>query len=116
MNYFDVQNNFLTITPQKANTEKIVEAVNKYISKVDCEKMCVDISALNLIEAVKLGALCSAHHFSKYPFGELEWVVRDKETCAMLKPFSLKTVKTCINRPIIRDIKPLHFEKVVAIR
>ena len=101
MNYFEVQNNFLTISANNVKSEEIVNALNKYITRQDCERMYVDISAINMLEATKIGALCSAKHFSKYPSGELKWIVKDKETCSLLEPLTLKTVKANIKRPII---------------
>ncbi len=116
MNCFDIHNNFLTLNPYFSNVEEIIENLNKYISSYPCEKMSIDISCLNMIDAVKTGAICSTYHFSRYPFGALEWIVRDIETKNALKMLSLRTVKTSIKKPIIKNIYTSSHRKVIAFK
>lgn len=116
MNYFDIQNHFLTITPQKNDIEKIIKGINSYITEENCEKLSVDISALNMIDALKISAMCSSSHFIKYPFGNLQWIVKDVQTKSLVKSLALKTVKTTIKKPIIKDFCPIKVQKVAALR
>ena len=116
MKYFDTENNFLTVNAYNANVDEIINGLNVHISRHDCEKLSIDISILNLLDATKVGAICSIHHFAKYPFGSLEWIVKDVETKNLLKTLSMRTTKTSIKRPIIKDIAPTSKAKVVAIR
>jgi len=116
MKYFDTENNFLTVNAYNANIEEIIDSLNIHISRHDCEKLSIDISILNLLEATKVGAICSTHRFAKYPFGCIEWIVKDIETKNMLKTLSMRTTKTSIKRPIIRDFATPSKAKVVAIR
>lgn len=116
MNYLDIQNNFLTVTPYKNNVEEIIAALNEYIEVQDCAKLSIDISSLSLVDCLKAGTLCSTSHFIKYPFGAIEWIVKDIETKNLLKTLSLKTVKTTIKKPIIKDTYPVKMQKVIALR
>jgi len=116
MNYFDIENNFLTVTHYKSDVEEVISALNDYIESEDCERLSVDISALNMIDAVKTGAICSTCHFTKYPFGSLEWIVKDIETKNSLKMLSLKTVKTAVKMPIIKDFYQVERQKIIALR
>lgn len=116
MNYFDIQNNFLTITRPHSNLEEIVNGLNEYILNNECEHLGIDISVLNIIDAVNAGVSCSTSHFSKYPFGSIELIVKDLETKNLLKKLSLKTVKTNIKRPIINHFFQPVCKKIVDIR
>ena len=78
MNHFDEQNNFLNVTAVNGKTEDVVKSINRYIDRHECKKMCIDISTFNIIDAAKISAICSTKHFSKYPFGALQWVVNNK--------------------------------------
>jgi len=101
MNHFDEQNNFLNVTAVNGKTEDVVKSINKYIDRHECKKMCIDISTFNIIDAAKISAICSAKHFSKYPFGSLQWVVNNKETRSIMKPFLPLTAQTTIKHAII---------------
>lgn len=103
MNYFDIQNNFLTISTTNCEIKEIICTLNEYILNQDCEQLKIDISALNIIDAMKLGVMCSTSHFTKYPFGSVEWIVKDIETKNLLKKLSLKTVKFTIKETRIKD-------------
>ena len=116
MKYFDTENNFLTVNAYNANVDEIINGLNTHISKHDCEKMSIDISILNLLDATKVGAVCSTHHFTKYPFGSIEWIVKDIETKNTLKILSMKTTKATIKRPIVKNYISTERSKVVAIR
>jgi len=116
MKYFDTENNFLTVNAYNANVDEIIDRLNNHISRHECEKLSIDISVLNLFDATRVGAVCSTHHFSKYPFGSIEWIVKDVETKNTLKMLSMRTTKTSIKRPIIKDFVAPKRAKVVAIR
>ena len=116
MKYFDTENNFLTVNAYSANVDEIINRLNTHISKNDCEKLSIDISILNMLDATKVGAVCSTHHFTKYPFGSIEWIVKDIETKNTLKILSMRTTKATIKRPIVKNYISTERSKVVAIR
>lgn len=103
MNYFDIQNNFLTINTSNYGVKETICTLNEYILHQDCEQLKIDISSLNIIDAMKIGTMCSTSHFIKYPFGTIEWIVKDVETQNLLKNLALKTVKFTIKETRIKD-------------
>lgn len=115
MNCLDLRNNYLIVTAYENKVEEIIESIKTYISNFDCKKLKIDISALNMLDAVRISAICAAAHFSKYPLGELEWIVKDFETKNFLKPLSLRTMKTSVKRPIIKNLQPAAKNKVTAL-
>lgn len=116
MNYLNIQNNFLIVYPQKNDIKEIINSLINYIYDNDCKKMSVDISMLNMIDAIKTGTICSTYHFSKYPNGSLEWIVKDIETRNSLKTLALKTIKTSIKQPIIKNFYPIKQQKIAILR
>ena len=78
------QNNILV--PGVKNSKSTVNYINDYIDSYNCEKLCVDISFLNIIDASYVATVCSTKHFVKYPNGKISWKI------------SSNIVKECANR------------------
>ena len=116
MNYFDIQDNFLTVKPYVKDVAEITNGLTDYIVTQDCEHLSIDISKLNLVDSLRVSAVCSVYHFSKYPSGNIEWVVKDLEIRNSLKLLALKTVKVSVKKPIVVNMFPIQSRKVVALR
>ncbi len=116
MNYFDIQDNYLTITSNVSDTDNIIDEINRHIQKQNVDNLNVDISSLNMIDALKVSVGCSTAHFVKYPFGKIRWFVKDIQTRNLIKTLSLKTVEISIKKPIIKDFYATKSNKVVALR
>ena len=116
MNYFDIQNNFLTVRPYIHDIKEITNGLTNYITTQDCAHLSIDISKLNLVDSLRVSTVCSVHHFTKYPYGNIEWVVKDSEIRNSLRLLALKTVKVSVKKPIVVNMFPVQNRKVVALR
>ncbi len=72
--------------------ENVIEAVNEakdFISRYDCPNLSIDVSGLNMMDALKVCVLSSTYHYAKYcKSGKVKWFVKDsliKEQIEMLK-------------------------------
>lgn len=77
------------ITPKSVVPQVIVQDINSYIEKHSCEKMSVDISFLNVVDACFISTLCAANHFMKYPNGNITWKVSSPQVEEFNKNFEL---------------------------
>ena len=74
--------------------QSIFEAIDEakhFISHNHCPFLNVDISGLNLIDAIKVCVLSTTFHYTKYCNGKIKWLVKDttiKEQIELLKPVS----------------------------
>ncbi len=59
---------------------KELEAFKKYIKKHDCPKINLDLSALNIFDAMRFIVVSSAYHYQKYPAGKLKYKVASEDT------------------------------------
>lgn len=116
MNYLNIHNNFLTVTNCHNKPEDIITSINEYISNAECETLCVDISILGLMDAIRVGATCATAHFLKYHKGSIELIVKDIESKMALKVLGMRTLKITIKRPIIENFYLSTSPKVVALR
>lgn len=79
---------YLKVTNYKNSIFEAVNEAKHYIYTHDCKKLNIDISGLNLIDAMKVCVLSSTYHFAKYPDGKIRWFVKDeriKEQICLLK-------------------------------
>lgn len=89
----------LTILNYETNILEVVNSIKTYMTKNDCKNIDIDISKLNLIDASKLAILCSAYHFTKYPNGQIQWLVTNPELKKHIQPVVLKnTIVTVIEK------------------
>ena len=64
-----------TLTPNTTNPNEAVEFISSYIDKYHCEKMSVDISCMNILDACYVSTTCSTKHYIKYPEGKINWKI-----------------------------------------
>jgi len=64
-----------TLIPDTCNPEEAVKYINKFIETTRCEKMSVDISFMNILDACYVSTMCSALHYVKYPEGKINWKI-----------------------------------------
>ena len=75
--------------------EAITEAKD-YISRNDCKFLSIDISGLNLIDAMKVCILSSTYHFAKYNDGKIKWFVKDENTKKQIEMLNLDNIEISI--------------------
>ena len=63
------------LTPSSTNPSDVINFINSHIDTTFCEKMSVDISFMNVIDACYVSTLCSTKHFMKYPNGKISWKI-----------------------------------------
>jgi hypothetical protein len=64
-----------TIRINSVTADSAISTINKHIEEHFCESLCVDISAMNIIDACYVSTMCSTMHFIKYPQGKISWKV-----------------------------------------
>lgn len=63
------------LLPNSADPTQTVDYINSYIDEHPCEKINIDISFMNILDACYVSTLCSAKHYIKYPHGKINWKV-----------------------------------------
>ena len=63
------------LTPHSTHPQEAVDFINSYIDRYHCEKMDVDISFMNILDACYVTTMCSTKHYIKYPEGKINWKV-----------------------------------------
>lgn len=81
---------FPEITDDSVN---LVESIKNYIHDHDCPDLSMDISHLNIIDASKVTILCSTYHWTKYPDGEISWLINSPEIKELVKPLNLGNIR-----------------------
>lgn len=81
---------FPEITDDSVN---LVESIKNYIHDHDCPDLSMDISHLNIIDASKVTILCSTYHWTKYPDGEISWLINSPEIKELIKPLNLGNIR-----------------------
>lgn len=82
------QEAYLKVGNYKNNIFEAINEAKDYISRFDCPFLNIDISGLNLIDAMKVCVLASTFHYAKYCKGRIKWFVKDeriKEQIGLLK-------------------------------
>ncbi len=69
------------------NSADVVEKFRKFIEKNDCPKIEVDLSAVNIFEAVKFMVLSSTYHYQKYPQGKLRCRIQSDDVKNFVSAF-----------------------------
>lgn len=87
---------FMLLDDFKADT--VIESFNKHIKKSNCEYMSVDISFLNVMDAMKVSTLCSTNHYMKYPNGKINWYVSSPEVERFSSALNLGNSKYLIKK------------------
>lgn len=77
------------LTPNSASPADAVEYINSHIEKNSCERLSVDISFMNVIDACYVSTLCATKHFTKYPKGKISWKVSSQSVKEFNKDLEL---------------------------
>ncbi len=86
------QDLYLKIDGYERDVFEIIDNIKNYILTQECPFLVIDVSKINLIDASKIGVMCSTFHFSKYPDGNITWRVNDIETLQCIRQLKLKNV------------------------
>ena len=70
------------------NSANILEKFKRYVKTHDCPEVTLDLSSLNIFDAVKFVVLSSAYHYTKYPSGKLKYHVPSEEVKELISNFS----------------------------
>lgn len=79
----------------------IFEAINEakdYISRNNCLNLSIDISGLNMIDAIKVCVLSSTFHYAKYCGGQIKWFVKDENIKEQIELLRLDNTEVEIKR------------------
>ena len=81
--------------------DSIFEAINEakdYISRNECRLLSIDISGLNMIDAMKVCVLASTFHYAKYCGGCIKWFVRDENIKNQIEMLRLDNTEVDVKR------------------
>ena len=79
----------VVLIPNTTKAENAIEYINSYIDRTDSNKLSVDISHMNIIDACYVSTVCSAAHFIKFPNGKIDWLVSSEEVKKYTRDMSL---------------------------
>ncbi len=82
---------------KKSVFEAIFEAKD-YITRNDCKFLSIDVSGLNMIDAIKVCVLSSTYHFAKYCGGKIKWFVKDNITKNQIEQLRLDNTEVEIKK------------------
>ena len=83
------QEALLKVGNYKSSVFEAVYEAKDYISRNNCKFLSIDISGLNLIDAIKVCVLSSTFHFAKYCDGKIKWFVRDENIKSQIELLQL---------------------------
>ena len=69
------------------NSTNITEKFKKYIEKQNCSDIFIDLSGVNIFDAMKFIVLSSAYHFQKFPTGKLKCHVASDDVKTFVSSF-----------------------------
>ena len=81
--------------------DSVFEAINEakdYISRNECRLLSIDISGLNMIDAMKVCVLASTFHYAKYCGGRIKWFVRDENIKNQIELLRLDNTEVDVKR------------------
>lgn len=81
--------------------DSIFEAINEakdYISRNECRLLSIDVSGLNMIDAMKVCVLASTFHYAKYCGGRIKWFVRDENIKNQIELLRLDNTEVDVKR------------------
>ena len=84
-------------------SDNMIEKIENFLKNSSKEKINVDISNLNLIDASRMALLSSARFFAKYPDKKICWSVKDEETKRTISNLMLKNMELEIKDNTIAD-------------
>lgn len=92
------QEAFLKVGNYQCNIFEAINEAKDYISRNDCPFLSIDISGLNLIDALKVCVLSSTFHYAKYCKGKIKWFVKDERIKEQVELLKLDNVEIEIKR------------------
>ncbi len=75
------------------NSANMMDKFKRYIKTHECPEVTLDLSALNVLDAVKYALLSSAYHYGKYPSGKLKYHVPSEEIKNIISNFSMNNLE-----------------------
>ena len=81
--------NSVVLIPNTTKAANAIEYINSYIDKTVNDKLTVDISRMNVIDACYVSTVCSATHFIKFPNGKIDWFVSSEDVKKYTRDMSL---------------------------
>ena len=84
-----VSENSAVLIPNTTKAPSAIEYINSYIEKTNSDKLSVDISFMNIIDACYVSAICSAKHYIKFPNGKINWLVSSDDIKEYTRDMSL---------------------------
>lgn len=70
------------------NSKNGIDKFRKYIKNNKCKYVTVDLSCLNIFDALKTAALSSAYHFQEYPSGKIFYKNTSSDIKNLISEFS----------------------------
>lgn len=97
------QDTILKIDHYQNNIYEIINIIKEFIMQYNCRIFVVDISGLNMIDAVKVCVLCSTYHFVKYSGsdggeGKIKWFVKDDMVKSQIHLLKLDNAEVDVKR------------------
>ena len=71
----------------------MIEKIENFLTKTNEQKAVIDISNLNLIDALKTAISFSTKSFVKFPEKKICWSVKDEETKKAISRLMLKNME-----------------------
>lgn len=71
----------------------MIETIETFLSKTNVNQAFVDISDMNMLDALRTSVLCSTKFFAKYPDKKICWSVKDEETKKAISYFMLNNME-----------------------
>ncbi len=81
------------IYPQSSNPEKAANEIKKILKKAEIQDLELDLSAMNVLDAVKVLVLTSSYLYKNLPEEKLKFRFVSADIKSLLSSFSLKNME-----------------------
>lgn len=75
------------------NSTNSLDKFKKFVKNHDCPELILDLSTLNIFDAVKFVLLSSAYHYQKYPSGKLKYLVKSDDIKNLVLDFAVTNLE-----------------------
>lgn len=65
-----------------------IDKFKKFVQSHDCPELTLNLSSLNIFDAVRFVLLSSAYHYQKYPSGKLKYQVESDDIKSLVLDFA----------------------------
>lgn len=91
---------FIKLNPSFHNNfQEMLEGIKEYIASKECKhNIILDITALNFLEAIRMGVLAATYHFVEFPAGKAYIVVSDFQVKKYIELFNLSNIVVIYNQ------------------